>query len=670
MTTTLRATTLHLTGALPGPESPLPAFTPMRALSAIEPGDGVSPEMASRITQGRLATPLPYARHSDYTRASDAVEIPALVLDNGTLTATVLPTLGGRVWSLRDRVRDRELLFVNPQLRPANFGLTDGWFAGGIEWNLGSTGHWTLSSRPLHAARVQTASGDGLRLWEWERTRDLILQVDLELEGDRLLAHTRVINPDPEPKPLYYWTNIAVPETPRTRVLSIADSAWRTDYTGRLAKVPVPHPDSPDVDISYPATASHAADYFFDSPAPGRFVAAVEPDGTGFAQTATDALRGRKLFLWGTGPGGNRWQEWLSGSGARYAEIQAGWCTTQMEHDVIEGHAELSWTESFGGIDLDPEAVSLPFREAAEAARGAVLDGAAPADLSARHAQWSAEVADAAPLEILHVGSGWGHAEVELRRAAGEEPRLPAEALPFPAHPTPQHAPTPQPTPSAEQEVLPGSGTDTAQNPLLDAPAAMPRAAVGAVPGVSDRWQAAYADPSLDAEPWVRYARGVNAHVRGDVDGADAEYAMAEDLAASRGEPVPFQAVRGRALLAAQRGDVHQARALYATAVAAAPQERTLLTEAVAYLLTVGDAAAALTVLDQAPAALSDHGRSRLQRAQALLATGDREGAAGILEGLEVPDLAEGGRELDAIWASVHPGQPLPARLDFRMHSD
>ena len=107
------------------------------------------------------------------------------MLDNGVLRATVLPTLGGRVWSLHDDARGRELLFRNPVLQFANFGLTNAWFAGGIEWNLGSTGHTTLSCRPMHAAVVAGPDGDVLRLWEWERTRDLVLQVDLSLPRGR-----------------------------------------------------------------------------------------------------------------------------------------------------------------------------------------------------------------------------------------------------------------------------------------------------------------------------------------------------------------------------------------------------------------------------------------------------------------------------------------------------
>ncbi len=105
---------------------------------------------------------------------------------------------------------------------------------------------------------------------------------------------------------------------------------------------------------------------------------AVEPDGRGFAQTSTSGLRGRKLFLWGSGPAGSRWQEWLCGPGARYAEIQAGWCPTQLEHDRLAAGASVSWTEAFGGVDLEPEAVAGGYAEASAAARGSRAPGDGP----------------------------------------------------------------------------------------------------------------------------------------------------------------------------------------------------------------------------------------------------------------------------------------------------
>jgi hypothetical protein len=635
MQTTVRRSTLTVPAADLGPASPLPRFTGVRRLPVPDVGPDAPPEMRERIAYGRLDTPLPYRVQEDYDRTLREVGLPAYELDNGVLRATVLPTLGGRVWSLHDDRRGRELLFRNPVLHFANFGLTNAWFAGGIEWNVGSTGHTTLSSRPVHVAVVAGPDGDVLRLWEWERTRDLVLQVDLSLPAgsDRLFSSTRVLNPDPEEKPLYSWTNVAVPETPGTRVLTEADTAWRTEYHGALRRVPVPHPDRPDVDISRPMASALPADYFYDvADRRGRHIVAVEPDGTGFAQTSTSGLRGRKLFLWGSGRAGARWQEWLCGPGARYAEIQAGRCPTQLEHDRLAGGSSVSWTEAFGGIDLDPAAVAGGYAEACTAAREAVHAVTAPEDLEAFHARWLAEVADAPVSEHVHVASGWGHVELALRDGRGG---VPTEALPFPA--------------VDDDSVPAGLLLEGDVEGLAASADRLP------VPPVSDRWRAvAEAAP---ASEWVHLARAVNAHVRGDLARAVEQY---DASLAARENP---WALRGLALLA----DDDRACDLYERARRLRPDSRGLATEHLERLLSAGRPGDCLDVLETLRPAIREHGRTRLLEARACIAVGERDRADAIMSSLVVEDLAEGGRDLDATWSELHPGVALPAHLDFRM---
>ncbi|NJM07057.1 DUF5107 domain-containing protein [Candidatus Gracilibacteria bacterium] len=58
----------------------------------------------------------------------------ALVLENRYLRAVLLPDLGGKIWSLVDKLADRELLWHNPRVPPraAVYGATyDDWFCGG-----------------------------------------------------------------------------------------------------------------------------------------------------------------------------------------------------------------------------------------------------------------------------------------------------------------------------------------------------------------------------------------------------------------------------------------------------------------------------------------------------------------------------------------------------------
>jgi hypothetical protein len=192
-------TTLRLLATELGPESPLPPFSGLQRLPDPSSSPDLPADMRGRIAYGRLTNPLPYALQNVYRRDVRPREIPAIKLTNGHLEALVLPGLGGRLWSLRDLAADRDLLFTNRRLQFANFALTDAWFAGGIEWNLGSTGHSATTSRPVFAGRVSSSRGAALRIWEWERTRDLIFSVDLLMPADLplLLAFVRVHNPDP-----------------------------------------------------------------------------------------------------------------------------------------------------------------------------------------------------------------------------------------------------------------------------------------------------------------------------------------------------------------------------------------------------------------------------------------------------------------------------------------
>jgi hypothetical protein len=634
-------TTLRLLAAELGPESPLPPFTGLQRLPDPLSSAELPPDMRERIAYGRLANPLPYALQNGYSRDLRPRDIPALRLANGQLEALVIPSLGGRLWSLRELMAGRDLVFTNRRLQFANLALTNAWFAGGIEWNLGSTGHSATTSRPVFAGRVQSSRGAALRIWEWERTRDLVFSVDLLMPADRplLLAFVRVRNPDHEPKPLYWWTNMAVPEQPGVRVLAPASRAWRTGYDGSLARVDIPFADDPTTDVSYPVTAQRAADYFFEVP-PERppWIAAVQADGRGLVQTSTNQLRGRKLFLWGTATGGRHWQEWLCGPESRYLEIQAGLATTQLEHLRLEGSAEISWAEAYAPIEAAPAAVHGSWRHAVAEVAERVARAVPDVELDAWHRWWRAEVAEAAPLQMT-AGSGAGKAELVVR---GEDPDgLPGTPFGQPLSDGLRHLATLASTGEVDLDVV---GADVP------------------VPPISDRW-----DAVLDGAAgnwWGQLMEAIRSHARGDLDAARLGY-----LSSDRLKPTPW-AARGLALLASSRGDHQRSTELYARAVAQAPTCLPLLVEATDQLLAAGQPAACLAMTDAAPKQISLAGRLVVQRARALLADGRADVARALLEaGIEVPDLREG-ETLGALWRAAFGDRPLPYQYDFRMRPD
>ena len=227
--TELRIEKLTMPGADLGPENPLPPMKSARDLHVVrEQIAGVSEEMQRNMSYGRVPNILPYTMQDGYNRHQEPREFRVAVLENETLRATVLLPYGGRLWSLIHKPSGRELLDRNPVFQPANLALRNAWFSGGVEWNIGTTGHSPFTCSPLFAARVDTPEEiPVLRLYEWERIRQVAFQVDLYLPDDSpvLFVSIRITNPHPETVPMYWWSNIAVPETPQTRVMVPAKSA-------------------------------------------------------------------------------------------------------------------------------------------------------------------------------------------------------------------------------------------------------------------------------------------------------------------------------------------------------------------------------------------------------------------------------------------------------------
>ena len=96
--------------------------------------------------------------------------------------------------------------------------------------------------------------------------------------------------------------------------------------------------------------------------------------------------------------------------GFGYAEIQAGLARTQMEHLKLPAATSWHWMEAYGRMSVDPVAAhSDDWRTA----RGAGAEALRPVldELPVREREWLA-VVDAAPVERLAVGSGWGALEL------------------------------------------------------------------------------------------------------------------------------------------------------------------------------------------------------------------------------------------------------------------
>jgi len=661
--TELRLETLTMPTSDVGPENPLPPLFAAPQTQAVSDFGDADPELRRGITYGRVGSVLPYLVQDGYDRARRPVEHRVAVLENDVLRATFLLGHGGRLWSLVHRPTGRELLYRNPVFQPANLALRNAWFAGGVEWNIGTIGHTPTTCDPLHAAQVRQPDGTPtLRMYEYERLREVVFQVDAWLPDDSeaLLVHVRIVNPGDTEVPMYWWSNIAVRQADDVRVLAPADVAWHMTDGGRVRRVPVPSFDG--LDLTYPTRTQRAADYFFAIDGDERrWIAALDGQGSGLVQTSTDRLQGRKLFLWGRSTGGDHWQEWLSGPGEEYLEIQSGLARTQLEHLPMPARTSWSWVEAYGLLESDPAAVHGDDWSTARTTVARDLETLIPRARLEQALASAATWADTEPVEVLQRGSGWGALERRLRERDGDS-SLSLPGMPF-----------------GDESLGP------AQDPWLQlvAGGAVPSPPVDLPPvsyQINGRWT-----PLLESAGgwWAMLHLGVIHAHSGDRAGAAA--AWERSIAA---EPTAW-AWRNLAALARAEGDLTLAVQRYRRAVALRGDLAPLTLELVGALTAAGDGQAALAALGAAPADHRGLGRFRLAEARAALLIGDLDRAGRVLEdGFVLPDVREGESALHELWfayqaalaaraeqrpvdaeivARVRATVPVPRDLDFRM---
>ena len=361
----------------------------------------------------------PYPYRDLYDAVLDKKEYKSVVLENEYLKAVFLPELGGRLWSLFDKENGKELLLSGDRFAFANLATRDAWFCGGVEWNVGIVGHSPFTCEKLYTALTETDDGTPvLRFYEYERIRRCTYQLDFWLPdgSKRLYAGVRIVNPNDDVVPMYWWSNIAVEEDENSRVVAPASEAY-TQLKGVIEKVKTFKTE--DKDITYPVQNKTAVDYFWRTKdAERKFVSYLNKDGFGLCQASSSRQMGRKLFVWGQHKGADSWQKLLKvkSNNGHYIEIQAGLAQTQYECLPMPPHTAWEWVESYGSVKIDAETAHGEYENAWRSVDKIVGEEDLEEILkNASHMRRKAE-------KIIQHGSVWGKVEDKKREALNQRP--------------------------------------------------------------------------------------------------------------------------------------------------------------------------------------------------------------------------------------------------------
>jgi tetratricopeptide (TPR) repeat protein len=285
----------------------------------------------------------PYTMLDDLTTDREVRPYKAIVLENQYLRATVLPELGGKLYSLYDKVNKQDVFYRNESIKYALIALRGAWISGGIEFNFPS-GHTTDTVSPVSSWYHSNSDGSAsLFVGDVDQVSEMYWQVELTLRPGTSRLEQRVVlfNPDTTDHLYWYWNNAAVPATDDLHFI----------YPMREV-----NPDSRSVFWSYPIWEGTDYSHYRNIRQPTElFGEQVHRNYFGVYYDRSDYgvvhfadhrdVTGKKIFTWGVAGNGTIWTGLLTDKDGPYCEIQAGRFETQLNQEYMPPQDVESWTE-------------------------------------------------------------------------------------------------------------------------------------------------------------------------------------------------------------------------------------------------------------------------------------------------------------------------------------
>jgi hypothetical protein len=157
----------------------------------------------------------PYTALDSLTGRRTDKSYKAVYLENECLRVTVLPELGGKLYSIFDKIAGREVLYTNHVVKYGLVGIRGAWTSGGIEWNFPS-GHTVTAVSPVdYVTRTEPDGAASVTVGDTERIQRMEWAVTIRLRPGWEVVETVVTlnNRRDLPGRYWYWANASAPAT-------------------------------------------------------------------------------------------------------------------------------------------------------------------------------------------------------------------------------------------------------------------------------------------------------------------------------------------------------------------------------------------------------------------------------------------------------------------------
>src|SRR3954470_11585731 len=287
----------------------------------------------------------PYTLRTNLTDKRTVHKWRAAFLENEYLKCSVLPDLGGHLYTCIDKINGLPMFYANPSIKKANIGYRGAWAAFGDEFNFPVSHNW-MSLSPIDFSFAQNSDGRAsVTVGNVDRVYGMQWSVEMVLRPKSTVLEQRVTlsNRSDVRHRFYWWNNAGVQVWDDSKIeypMRFAAShgftevePWPVDSSGR------------DLSIIHNQTSGPVSMFVHGSREP--FMGVWNPHtNSGTVHFANfNELPAKKIWSWGVDADGLDWRKALSDNDSAYAEVQAGLFRNQETYAFLQPRQTISFSE-------------------------------------------------------------------------------------------------------------------------------------------------------------------------------------------------------------------------------------------------------------------------------------------------------------------------------------
>src|SRR5689334_6230860 len=269
----------------------------------------------------------------------------AVYLENEYLKCSVLPDLGGHVYTCDDKISGQPMFYANPSIKKAAISYRGAWAAFGIEFNFPVSHNWVSLSPVDFAFGAKDDGSASVTVSNVDRVYGMQWSVEVVLRPHSTVLEEKVTlnNRSDVRHRFYWWNNAGVQVWDDSRIQYPMRFTASHGFT-EITPWPV-EADGTDLSIVKNQTKGPVSLFVHGSREP--FMGVWHPHtNTGTVHYADYAqLPAKKIWSWGTDPDGLDWRKTLSDNDSAYVEVQAGLFRNQETYAFLEPRQTIRFSE-------------------------------------------------------------------------------------------------------------------------------------------------------------------------------------------------------------------------------------------------------------------------------------------------------------------------------------